>query len=57
MKSTVLSLCAALVLLLSACGVKPADVSPPQGEDKDYFPRTYPDPATDPMPYRSDLPK
>lgn len=40
------------VLLLAACGIKPADVDPPQGEERDYFPRTYPDPSPDPNPQR-----
>jgi predicted small lipoprotein YifL len=49
MKKTIVSLCVALALL-AGCGVKPPRVDPPQGADKDYFPRTYPDPATDPRP-------
>jgi|GEM_PF-2096839 predicted small lipoprotein YifL len=32
----------ATALALAACGKKPASVSPPQGEAKDTFPRTYP---------------
>ncbi len=38
------------ILLLSACGVKPAHVDPPQGVEHDQFPRTYPDISTDPQP-------
>lgn len=41
-----------LMLLLSGCGIKPGDVSPPQGEEKDQFPRAYPEPSTDPNPHR-----
>jgi hypothetical protein len=37
------------ILLLAGCGVKPAHLSPPAGS-ADNFPRTYPDPATDPQP-------
>lgn len=49
---TALSLC--LILILAGCGIKPGDVSPPAGTDKDAFPRVYPDPATDP---RQESPK
>lgn len=51
MRLTVLSFC--LVLALAAaggCGIKPKNVDPPAGTEKDTFPRTYPDPATDPHP-------
>ncbi len=37
-----------LSILLSGCGVKPARLSPPSGEET-QFPRTYPDPSTDPQ--------
>ena len=37
-----------VVLCLSACGVKPKDVDPPKGAEDSHFPRTYPDPSTDP---------
>jgi hypothetical protein len=47
MRLAMLSLC--VVLTLTACGVKPPDVDPPQGEGHDNFPRTYPDPANDPQ--------
>jgi hypothetical protein len=47
MKITTLSILLALALL-SGCGIKPGDVSAPKGVAKDEFPRTYPDPATDP---------
>lgn len=50
-KASFLSLTMAIVLL-AACGIKPAAVDPPQGEEKDYFPRTYPDPSPDPNPQR-----
>lgn len=45
--------------LLAGCGVKPSAVDPPHKAasqtkgaeaEKDYFPRTYPDPSTDPAP-------
>ena len=43
-----LSFC--VILTLSACGVKPSDVDPPQGEERDQFPRTYPaEPKNDPQ--------
>lgn len=51
MKLTVLSFACAF-LLLAACGIKPGDVSAPPGVGKDQFPRTYPDPATDPQPHK-----
>jgi len=35
---------------LSACGVKPKKVEAPVGADQSTFPRTYPDPRTDPRP-------
>lgn len=37
-------------LLLVGCGIKPAYVEPPEGAKHDTFPRTYPDPQTDPVP-------
>ncbi len=40
------------MFLLTGCGVKPGAVDPPAHEGKDYFPKTYPDPATDPDPQR-----
>ena len=46
MRLAMLSLC--VILTLAACGVKPPDVDPPQGED-DQFPRTYPAPENDPQ--------
>jgi hypothetical protein len=39
-----------LCLSLAGCGIKPGDVSPPKGAKATDFPRTYPDPATDPAP-------
>ncbi|NTU77133.1 MAG: hypothetical protein HGA90_04895 [Alphaproteobacteria bacterium] len=46
---------ALLVLLLGvgflgACGKKPGRVDPPLGTAAEEFPRTYPDPSTDPAP-------
>ena len=35
---------------LAACGKKPASVDPPLGAEDNVFPKTYPDPATDPKP-------
>ena len=49
MRITIISLCLAMALL-SACGIKPSRVDPPPGTGKDQFPRTYPDPSTDPRP-------
>lgn len=39
-----------LSLTLAACGIKPNQVSAPPELKKDTFPKTYPDPATDPKP-------
>ncbi len=39
-----------LSILLAGCGVKPAHLSPPARSPETNFPRTYPDPATDPQP-------
>jgi hypothetical protein len=39
-----------LAAALSACGKKPSSVDPPPDVTEDHFPRTYPDPATDPKP-------
>ena len=53
MKLTVLSFHLTLALALVAvggCGIKPNKVSPPPSVQKDTFPKTYPDPATDPKP-------
>ena len=35
---------------LGACGIKPSEVDPPQGEKLDTFPRTFPYPHYDPAP-------
>jgi len=35
---------------LSGCGIKPGSVEPPPGAEDRVFPRTYPDPSTDPTP-------
>lgn len=48
----ILSLLALNLLLLSGCGIKPGELSPPANAKKSEFPRTYPDPATDPKPYK-----
>ena len=50
MKHTIMLL--SFVILLAGCGIKPGSVSAPKDLEKDYFPRTYPDPATDPDPQR-----
>lgn len=34
--------------LLAACGIKPANVDPPEGANESDFPRVYPDTKTDP---------
>ena len=51
MRATAVSLLLAM-FLLTGCGVKPGAVDPPAGEGRDHFPKTYPDPATDPSPER-----
>ena len=43
-------LLALALVSVSGCGIKPGKVSPPPGVSKDTFPRTYPDPSTDPKP-------
>lgn len=52
------TLCKALFIIIlacpiAACGIKPGHVDSPSGEEKDYFPRKYPDVATDPAPAAS----
>lgn len=32
------------------CGIKPDDLSPPESAQESPFPKTYPDPTTDPKP-------
>lgn len=44
--TTLLSFCA-LLALTTACGIKPAEVDPPQGHKQDRFPHTYPSPAAE----------
>jgi hypothetical protein len=39
-----------LLAPLTACGKKPNQVDPPPGVEDSAFPKTYPDPATDPKP-------
>ena len=41
-----------ICLVMGACGVKPGDVSPPEGTEEKAFPATYPDLSTDPAPAR-----
>ena len=36
--------------LLVACGVKPKEVSAPEGTDQTAFPKVYPNTKTDPKP-------
>ena len=38
----VLTMLAIVVFALSACGVKPGDVEPPEGSDGRAYPATYP---------------
>jgi predicted small lipoprotein YifL len=45
-----LTLLALLVTGLAGCGKKPSTLDPPPGIAADNFPRTYPDPTTDPQP-------
>jgi hypothetical protein len=35
---------------LAGCGIKPKELQPPKGAEDIDYPRTYPDPATDPRP-------
>ncbi len=39
-----------LCLILSACGVKPGQVSAPEASSDSQFPQSYPDTRTDPLP-------
>ena len=41
----------AALCALSACGVKPSNINPPEEMQNHKFPRTYPDIDTDPAPY------
>ena len=41
---------AAICLLVSACGVKPGRVDPPEGAEDSGFPHQYPDISTAPKP-------
>lgn len=36
--------------LLTACGIKPSSVEPPDADKGNAFPRTYPDLSTDSLP-------
>jgi len=49
MRLAMLSFC--VILTLAGCGVKPRDVDPPQGQERDHFPRTYPDPLESQQPH------
>ena len=44
-------LCMTALSLLSACGVKPGSVEPPEGGKDSGFPHQYPDITTAPRPY------
>jgi uncharacterized protein YceK len=48
-----IAICLCVMGLLSGCGVKPSHVDPPPGVKVDTFPKTYPNPATDPQPKKS----
>lgn len=48
MRATLLLALAAL--MLAGCGRKPGFVDAPPGSDPAAYPRTYPDPRTDPAP-------
>jgi hypothetical protein len=51
MRLTVLTFFLLLTLTMAGgCGIKPGNVDAPPGTQKDSFPKTYPDPATDPHP-------
>ncbi|MFH1158104.1 MAG: hypothetical protein V1721_04375 [Pseudomonadota bacterium] len=53
MRLIIISLCLTMALAaVGGCGIKPGKVDPPAGTEKDYFPKTYPDPSTDPHPER-----
>ncbi|MCK5518163.1 MAG: hypothetical protein KAI61_02015 [Alphaproteobacteria bacterium] len=53
MRLIIMSLCLTLTLsAVSGCGIKPSEIDPPAGTEKDYFPKTYPDHSTDPHPER-----
>lgn len=45
-----LTLMVVIVTGLAGCGKKPTLLDPPPGTPATAFPRTYPDPATDPKP-------
>jgi hypothetical protein len=51
MRLTAPTSCLLLALALTGgCGIKPVKVDPPASVKHDTFPKTYPDPATDPQP-------
>ena len=52
MRLTVLSFVSLALALavVSGCGIKPGKLAPPPGVSKDTYPKTYPDPSTDPKP-------
>ncbi|GJL84598.1 MAG: hypothetical protein DHS20C02_03730 [Micavibrio sp.] len=45
----ILLMCLTLGAPISACGIKPSDLAPPEGEETN-FPHTYPAESTDPPP-------
>ena len=45
-----LALMATILLPLGGCGIRPSELDPPPGREDVVFPRSYPDPATDPPP-------
>lgn len=51
MRLIVLTFCAGM-LALCGCGIKPSTMEAPASVKVDTFPRTYPDPSTDPQPQR-----
>lgn len=46
MRLTALSFCLALIAVVSACGIKPGELDPPPGVQRDSFPKTYPSTVT-----------
>jgi predicted small lipoprotein YifL len=45
-----------LAMPLAACGKKAGELDPPPGAENLTFPRTYPDPSTDPKPEAPETP-
>ncbi len=46
MKKYLILAASAALLMLAACGIKPGELSPPEGSEKTVFPKTYPAPET-----------